>query len=189
MTRIPKVPGKSWSQVEQIARNALSVLAPHCLTVAQPVNPFKLLMCGKMEKLEIGYGVEELEFGIEARFDPRTSEILLSPKTYNDLENGVPRATFTLAHELGHAVMHRRYFQGILDSKRNVTLLNRGDIPHYENPDKQADRFAGEFLMPTNLVCQLIRKGESICSLASIFKVSYDAARVKFEIVTKKFGL
>ena len=182
-----QVPGASWSQVESHARTVLESVASDCLLTPKQV-PLLEIFEGGLAKYGIGYGVEELAFGLEAQFDPATNEILLSEQVYEYLHANQPRARFTVAHEIGHATMHGSYYKEIIKGNRKALVLNRGEIPAYADPEKQANRFASEFLMPTPLVRKLISEGANHIELARIFHVSFSAAEIKYNNV-KNLGL
>lgn len=184
-----QVPGRSWPQVDASARSVLSTVAPQCLEEACAAPILQIFEGGLTEAYGVGYGVEELPYGTEARFDPGSNEIILDVQVYLDLYDGQSRARFTVAHEIGHAILHGRYYKEILTGNRKAKFLNRGDIPHYADPEKQANRFASEFLMPTPLVEELMRQGCSPLDLAHIFHVSFSAAEIKYTNVRKNLGL
>jgi len=76
----------------------------------------------------------------------------------------VTRARFTVAHELGHFVLHRRqgiYFMCQENSKRLA--------------ERQANRFAAELLMPEDKVKQAYQKGQAAADMAVRFMVSLEA--------------
>lgn len=65
------------------------------------------------------------------------------------------RRRFTLAHEIGHLVMHKEYLWGDihLDKKFSQKLLRDGRSSTGEDfKEVQANRFAAELLMPTELL-------------------------------------
>ena len=75
------------------------------------------------------------------------------------------RKRFTIAHELGHILMHNE---------------NNFPISSYRDKEKEANQFASEFLMPTvgcwNLTAQQIKER---------YGVSNKAAQIKFEQLNK----
>ncbi len=76
----------------------------------------------------------------------------------------ITRARFTVAHELGHFVLHRRqgiYFMCQENSKRLA--------------ERQANRFAAELLMPAEAVEGLAGRGLAKDALAERFLVSEEA--------------
>jgi len=80
-----------------------------------------------------------LPAGVDACCVPERAEISLSLETYFAACNDVPRARFTVIHELGHLVLaHSRSFHR--DNGRS--------IPAFEDSEWQANQFAAEFLMP-----------------------------------------
>lgn len=86
------------------------------------------------------------------------------------------RQRFTLAHEIGHFLLHRDLIgDGIVDDAMYRSPL--GD--HYE---RQANRFAADTLLPADLVRQEWRNGnKAIQTLAERFDVSADAMRIRLE--------
>lgn len=78
-----------------------------------------------------------------AKYNPRENFIYVKESVLEKLENHEYRANFTLAHELFH------YFQC------QVLGFEFKDVeccPSYENPEWQADEFAGQLLIPTKFV-------------------------------------
>ncbi|NHZ47362.1 ImmA/IrrE family metallo-endopeptidase [Nitratidesulfovibrio liaohensis] len=179
-----QVPGMSWAEVDACARDVLQRVAPHCLLSTTPVPVLDIFERG-LDLFDVGYGVEELPFGVEAQFDPRTSEIILAESVYLDLHRGHCRARFTVAHEIGHAVMHGAYYKEIITGNRKTKPLARGQIPAYSDPEKQANRFAAEFLMPTPLVAQLVQNGYGPHMISEAFAVSLSAAEIKIRSLIK----
>lgn len=89
-------------------------------------------------------------------------------------DHPVTRQRFTLAHEIGHFVLHRDLIgDGITDDALYRSTLG-GDI------ETQANRFAADILMPARLVRQVWREGErSLVGLTERFGVSEDAMRIR----------
>jgi len=77
------------------------------------------------------------------------------------------RKIFTIAHELGHILMHPGSFND--------------DVMEIEVQEKEADEFAGYFLMPKNVFRKRLKevKGinfvDAILHVKRVFKVSYEA--------------
>lgn len=84
---------------------------------------------------------------------------------YDKAVEGNPRHRFTLAHELGHFLLH---------TPDRVSFA-RGEVPAYMNPEWQANVFAGELLAPCNLV-----NGMSIQEISDKCGMSYTAARIQY---------
>ena len=81
--------------------------------------------------------------------------------------DGYPRDRYTIAHEIGHFLLH---------CKGGITLTRCGGekIPVYSDPEWQADVFAGELLCPSKFLANL-----SIEEIQKIYKVSSAAANTQ----------
>lgn len=97
--------------------------------------------------------------------------------------NSPKRQRFTMAHELGHWLLHDGkpliIDQSIMINKRDDVSSQATDAEEIE-----ANQFAAEFLMPTNFIAQALdremklgvgSRDELITSLARTFEVSNDA--------------
>jgi len=104
---------------------------------------------------------------------------------------GHARARFTLAHEIGHLVLHRQdlaYHQGraFRDTVTPAQKLAPG-VPVFASPEWQANAWAGAYLMPFEAVrTYLQRLGEAGDELsheafAANFQVSVAAASIRLE--------
>jgi hypothetical protein len=85
-------------------------------------------------------------------------------------DNG--RHRFTLAHEIGHFIFH---------GEGRVSLARSGEtrIPAYQQPEWQANTFAGELLIPTHLM-----RGKEIVEIVNLCKVSRQAAEIQYKFFT-----
>jgi hypothetical protein len=126
----------------------------------------------------VNYDILEKELlgPIEAATNPDKGELVIREDVYdalNDPNNPMHgRARFTLAHELGHLILHEG------PALHRQTSIVKHKV--FEDSEWQADCFAGEFLMPTagcrNLTADQIKER---------YSVSYTAARIKFEKLNK----
>ena len=128
--------------------------------------------------LGVNYDILEKEVlgPIEAATNPDKGELVIREDVYealnepNDPMHG--RARFTLAHELGHLVLH----EGPALHRQTAMIKHKV----FEDSEWQADYFASEFLMPTvgcwNLTAQQIKER---------YGVSNKAAQIKFEQLNK----
>lgn len=107
----------------------------------------------------------------EAWIVPGQREIYVRDSVYEAAVNGNPRARFTLAHELGHRVFHtiKQIMPCSIEDMENLKL--------YQDPEWQANAFAGELLAPTRMI-----QGLSINEICDQFAVSYDCARIQYEL-------
>ncbi len=88
-------------------------------------------------------------FGVDAMFAYDFSQINIDEHQFNSVET---RARFTLAHELGHFVLHRQYVEE--QKFENTELWKKfvlSDL-HREPLETQANMFASVLLMPTDHV-------------------------------------
>ncbi len=94
---------------------------------------------------------------------------------YVNADHAETRRRFTIAHELGHFVLHRELIgDGIVEDAllRAQGLSNRVEA--------QANRFAADLLMPRHLLDAAHREGiVTIPELARAFKVSKDAMSIR----------
>lgn len=91
------------------------------------------------------------------------------------------RKRFTIAHELGHYLLHRNLIE-----KEGGTVLYRGINGNII--EQQANRCAGALLMPKSLVENYFEKLEEpinikIAVLAKIFNVSVDAMYTRLSVL------
>lgn len=97
---------------------------------------------------------------------PDRHRILLREDVYERACDGKGRDRFTVAHEVGHYILH-------IPSKIVLAKLEQGmAVPNFMDPEWQADAFAGELLMPAHLM-----KGVSPVIIAEKCEVSEAAAR------------
>lgn len=91
-------------------------------------------------------------------------------------EHSFVRQRFTLAHEIGHYLLHRNQIgNGITDDG-----LYRSNLSSYV--ETEANRMAAELLMPANLIRVLWRSGvRSIAQLCDNFQVSEAALRIRLK--------
>ncbi|HUY90697.1 MAG TPA: ImmA/IrrE family metallo-endopeptidase [Pirellulales bacterium] len=87
------------------------------------------------------------------------------------------RKRYTIAHELGHYVLHRDQVESFVDPELN---LFRSKPPDQKTPAErvreiQANMFAAALLMPEELVRQQLQATNDLPRLASVFQVSHSA--------------
>lgn len=112
--------------------------------------------------------------GIHGLTYPEDGCINIREDIYEGACNGNGRDRFTLAHELGHYLLH---------NKDNVNLARRdSEIPSkiYENSEWQADTFAAELLMPYNLI-----DTDNVYDIAEEYGVSISAASIRAKKIYK----
>jgi Zn-dependent peptidase ImmA (M78 family) len=96
------------------------------------------------------------------------------------------RQRFTLAHEIGHVVLHRHILEGAVHVDR-VLLRDRNSSTGTDQLEIQANAFASELLMPTDILenalggRQVVLDDDAdVAALAKKFRVSESAMRFRF---------
>lgn len=111
---------------------------------------------------------------LERDWPPRTSGILLRDHRIIGINRNHPpvRRLFSLAHEFGHYILnHHLWFE----SNREVTIDNpppEGCEGDDKTPEREANIFAGELLVPLRILKAEARPGRSPQQLARAFRVS-----------------
>jgi Zn-dependent peptidase ImmA (M78 family) len=94
--------------------------------------------------------------------------IMIREDVYDGACRGEGRDRFTCAHEVGHFLLHS-------NSSVKLARLEKGlKIKPYEDPEWQANAFAGELLVPNYLV-----KGMKAIKISLDCGVSVEAARIQ----------
>ena len=92
--------------------------------------------------------------------------IRIREDVYNRACEGHGRDRLTMAHELGHIILHQ---------KEDIVLTrSEGTIPPYMDPEWQANAFAGELLAPFQYI-----KHMEIFDISTKYGVSIEAASVQ----------
>lgn len=89
-------------------------------------------------------------------------------RIYVNQDDSPERQAFTMAHELGHWILHREIF---LEDPESYPVLPRFSDPNRGDPlEKEANKFAACLLVPERLLRTV--RGAPVSSLAAIFGVS-----------------
>lgn len=100
--------------------------------------------------------------------DPQNGKIYIREDVYEGACRGIGRDRLTMAHELGHFLMHKDIATGL------ARVGNGEEIPTYCDPEWQANAFAGEFLMDHEVI-----KNMTVKEVVHRCGVSYQAAGVQ----------
>lgn len=96
-------------------------------------------------------------------------------------EHPLTRRRFTIAHELGHYVLHRALIgRGVNDNRAYRTT--KGEYYNPEIGPKQeteANRFAASLLMPQELIDRLQEHGMGVDAMARALEVSNHAMHIR----------
>ncbi|RLL65273.1 ImmA/IrrE family metallo-endopeptidase [Paenirhodobacter hankyongi] len=91
-------------------------------------------------------------------------------RLYVNRDDKPERQTFTIAHELGHWLLHKELFERSPDAyavlPRHAVANNRSVL------EKEANHFAAHLLVPSRLLRPVMR-ASTVSSLAEAFGVSY----------------
>jgi uncharacterized protein DUF955 len=124
-----------------------------------------------MYEIDPGYNLEVAEYddlgsATHGLTIPSEKTIIIREDIYEGACNGHGRDRFTLAHELGHYLLHHRIGLARRDQVR------REQIKPFNSSEWQADAFAGELLIPI----EAVRACRTVAGIAAICGVSQDAA-------------
>lgn len=104
-----------------------------------------------------------------AKTIPSQKVLKIRQDVYERAIQGVPRDIFTIAHEIGHAILH--------DDIEEIALArNDEEIKPFENPEWQANTFAGELIAPSDTV-----NGLKIDEIARIYRCSLQVAEIQLK--------
>ena len=174
--------------VEQYLANYIPqhLIAPNRLTM-QDIQKAIWNSHGYKIALVHGYPLES----IEAQTNFPANKIEVTEKFMIDFENEYPRNRYTLAHEVGHVILHSGIVMQLapLAARRNT----QRPIKTYENAEWQAEHAAGALLMPIvtllPLLCTLYESNysdrEIIKEIKDIYGVSVRAAEARIRAVLK----
>lgn len=98
---------------------------------------------------------------------PADNTIKIREDVYDGACKGKGRDRFTVAHEVGHFLLHT-------PSNISFARISDGEIPTYCNPEWQASTFAGELLIPAHLM-----RDKSVEQIAKLCGVTAAAAKVQ----------
>jgi Zn-dependent peptidase ImmA (M78 family) len=101
--------------------------------------------------------------------DNETSQILVN------VSDPPQRKIFTVAHELGHKVLHLENGGKYVDSQLNMFRGNPNADSEEQRKEVEANQFAAALLMDENLVRELWPRINSVYRMADLFQVSQSA--------------
>lgn len=171
--RVPPTSRQALARLTQTVRVAAGVergafpIVPfieHTIPIVVPGFDLQVVPCDEM-KAE------------HAIFYPRACRMIVREDVYERACNGRGRDRMTLAHELGHLVLHR-----------NVPLARTaGSHPHeaFRDSEWQATAFGALLLMPTKELVECATASEA----AARFGVSFAAANYEMRMAQKRKSL
>jgi Zn-dependent peptidase ImmA (M78 family) len=136
-----------------------------------PVDPVKIAR-------DLGIDVLEVEF------EPNVAGAIFKepgqdPTIFINATDSASRQRFTVAHELGHYVMHADE-PDAFDYVDNRSAVSGAD-DHASPVERFADAFAASFLMPAKEVNRLMKEKYTPTQISAYFGVSQDAAYLRLK--------
>jgi len=137
--------------------------------------------------LVIDENLKYLEPNEEAKTDFFEKTIIIPRKCYDEIEQNIGRARFTLAHEIGHVVLHSNQLsQQIGTAARTTNVLK---LKPFESSEWQANYFAAALLMNkeffTNDYLQLKKDGYDyigrVINLSDEYNTSITATKKRIQ--------
>lgn len=149
-----KPPILSWQYIRDLTKRLRRELLKNPNIIPIPIE--------KIVEFKLGITIDpepflKEEFGIDGQLLSDLSTIMIDSKMYYD-EKFLPRVRFTLAHELGHYYLHRDQimkarFSSVSEWIKFIQSVPDEDLSWFE---RQADEFAGSFLVPTDVLVKLL---------------------------------
>lgn len=184
--QVHRVPPKSKSDLIWAAEHLLRRFQPGMLARPTPLDHRALMQ--ELEEFNIHVApVDEnrlphAEGETFLNKDGKSIEIVLREDAYDALELGGPmanRARATLAHEIGHAVLHVPALRHFGASSGRFQRVDSRKIPAYESSEWQAWMFAGALLVPPRSLATLSSPTPSIVAKAYSISSEMAAAHLK----------
>lgn len=168
-------------RVKPRSRAYLRQAATHILSycgLSGPRVPVVEILEHHLAKLGVVYEyMPQSSMGTDhGRSYPDTGIVQIREDVYERACAGEGRDRFTVAHEIGHVVLHAG-----LSLQRTAVPL--GPIRPYESSEWQANAFAGELLMPLHWLRAHCRVPHD---LVSLFGVSETAARTQWNALCRE---
>jgi Zn-dependent peptidase ImmA (M78 family) len=109
-----------------------------------------------------------------------------SPKIYVNDDDPINRQTFTIAHELGHWILHK---EKIKNDPALYSVLLRSSLFKEENSnlEKEANFFAANLLIPKKIIKEYIKITKDLSILGKIFCVSIQFMKFRLDYLGYKY--
>ncbi|MXZ08282.1 MAG: ImmA/IrrE family metallo-endopeptidase [Gemmatimonadetes bacterium] len=188
MRKLVPARARSGQEIDKIAQRVLGYCQPAAIKKPQVVDVeaiFEFLL----PKLGIESDYQPLENrGIQGYTDSENKVCVVSAELADD-PTAASYYRSTMAHEIGHAILHipefrRRRQKIISEQAKKDGILHRlpdTEIPIYRNPEWQAHRFAGGLLMPEAAVKKAIAMYRSHEILSIVFEVTPAFVRARLK--------
>jgi hypothetical protein len=187
-----RVPPLSMAAIARRAESFLGVHAPEHLSSGETLDLGQLVDFGLAKERVAVCPVSDTELP-DSEAETRAAhggwlEILMREVFFDALfeaNSNTVRARSTLAHEIGHAVLHRAAVMAGRHSPQVLTMRRalRSELKAYEDSEWQTHAFAGVLLIPLPALRQY--KHGDIAGIAEAFDVSEAFARSHIRRVRK----
>lgn len=165
------VPPRSWDEIGAIA-DRLRIQFSLSNEPEFPVMEFlEMVLDQRLGSVELQIRDQREMGDYEGLTHPDGDFIILREDVYRDAWLGDGRARFTVAHELGHLIMHTRIPMARATPKRKVAPFRLSEA--------QANQFAAELLMPRTFM----RPDDTISSVTRRHRVSQHAAQLRLRFM------
>lgn len=163
-TRVEPMSKKSIQEIAKQARGVFKLKDPY-IDMEELVE-----MLIAMEVVVVCESGDKRLEGKYALTYPDRNLMLLSEDTYLGACNGNGRDRFTIAHEIGHLLMHKNQFA--------FARLTTGNHKVYEDAEWQADTFASHFLIDNEHLGNYPSSAITAELVSGVFGTSFQAASV-----------
>ena len=156
---------------ETAKNEALDLLKNNNIT-KPPVVPHKIAM-------DCGLSIMDATFSEKYKYDISGFLKIEERAIYINKDEHISRQTCTIAHELGHWILHRNIIKA---DKSLYSVLLRSKTTETNYLEQEANFFAANLLLPENMVRDYYSNIKNISTLAVIFCVSvgFISERLKF---------
>ena len=158
-----------------------------------PVDPEKI---AENEGIKVYYAKlsEEIEDKVSGYFDPLRETNIGKGAIIINVNISPARKIFTIAHELGHVLLHHdiRNENRITSVQYRTDNWDRGNKPEIE---QEADVFATHLLMPSKWIKKYYEMSKDVGEkptpekLSQLFGVSTESMRYRFKSMNLKYNL
>jgi hypothetical protein len=179
--RVTLVRSRSAREIDDFAFELAAAFHPEAVRMVTPFDVERYFDC----ELECRTGIEPVYLSLGEELEAYTDSAELKCIVSSELANygqdvmQKRRLRATLAHEIGHCFLHvadsRRahtMLRFLHDESASMQMFRQEDLHAYQNPEWQAWRFAGAFLMPEPCIRAAVNNQWSIQMMARGFDVN-----------------
>ena len=172
--------GRSGQEIDKIAFELLKLYQPQVLLEPSVVDIEEFFELRLEDHTGIRASYDRLPPGIHGVTDSERMTSIVDVSLLEE-ERSVLFARSTIAHECGHAIIHvpefrakKRLLRSIQDKEDvQLKMYRKADVPVYKNPEWQAHRFAGSFLVPEKTLREAWREQRGdVAKLAKVYNVT-----------------